>query len=405
MARSYDNAMKWLTTLCLTALLWPGSVALAGEWSGYVSGEYRYFPGAPNDPRQHGNNLSLSAQPEYYHEWDNGRQSITVVPFARWNQGDNKRSHADIRELNWLKASDNWELRIGIGKVYWGVTESQHLVDIINQTDFVENLDGEDKLGQPMIQLALIRDWGTVDLFVLPGFRERTFAGADGRPRFQPRVDTSQTQYESSRKQRNIDYAARWSHYLGDWDFGLSYFHGTSRDPTLLPTTNANGETVLIPHYEIIDQFSLDLQATLGDWLWKLETIHRSGQGNRNYAAATGGFEYTLVGIFDSSYDLGLITEVLWDERGRNAPTLFDNDTMIGARFTLNDADSSELLLGLVIDNNDQSRMLSIEGSRRIGQRWKLSIEARTFANAPQGSLLYGMRDDDYLQLELARYF
>jgi len=49
--------------------------------------------------------------------------------------------------------------------------------------------------------------------------------------------------------------------------------------------------------------------------------------------------------------------------------------------------------------------MLSIEGSRRIGQRWKLSIEARAFANTPPDSLLYGMRDDDYLQLEIARYF
>ena len=396
--------MNQLTRTVLAALLLPAT-ALAGEWSGYVSGEYRYFPDAPGDPRQHGNNLSFSAQPEYYHEWDNGRQSLTVVPFARWDQGDSKRSHADIRELNWFKASDNWELRAGIGKVFWGVTESQHLVDIINQTDFVENLDGEDKLGQPMIQLALIRDWGTVDLFVLPGFRERTFAGADGRPRFQPRIDTGLTRYESSQEQRHIDYAARWSHYLGDWDFGLGYFHGTSRDPTFLPTLNADGEVVIAPLYEIIDQFSLDLQATLGDWLWKLEAIHRSGQGRRNYAAATGGFEYTFIGIFDSSYDLGLIGEFLWDERGDEAPTLFNNDTMLGARFTLNDADSSELLLGVIVDNTDQSRMLNIEGSRRIGQRWKLSIEARAFANTPPDSLLYGMRKDDYLQFELARYF
>ncbi len=392
-------------TLTLAALLLPAASALAGEWSGYVSGEYRYFPEAPNDPRQHGNNLSFSAQPEYYTEWDDGRQSLTVVPFARWDQGDSKRSHADIRELNWLTVSDSWELRVGIGKVYWGVTESQHLVDIINQTDFVENLDGEDKLGQPMVQLALIRDWGTVDLFVLPGFRERTFAGIKGRPRFQPRIDTGLTRYESPKQQRHIDYAARWSHYIGDWDFGLSYFHGTSRDPSFTPTLDAGGEIVIAPLYEIIDQFSLDLQATLGDWLWKLEAIHRSGQGDSNYAAATGGFEYTWVGLFDSSYDLGLIAELLWDERGDQAPTLFNNDTMIGARFTLNDADSSELLLGVIIDNNDRSRMLNIEGSRRIGQRWKLSIEARAFANTPPDSLLYGMRKDDYLQLELARYF
>ena len=389
---------------CLAALILPAA-AIAGEWSGYISGEYRYFPLDPDDPRQHGNNLSLSAQPEYYAEWDNGRQGITVVPFVRWDQGDEARSHADIRELNWLKASDDWELRVGIGKVFWGVTESQHLVDIVNQTDFVENLDGEDKLGQPMLHLALIRDWGTVDLFALPGFRERTFAGSKGRPRSQPYVDTSLTRYQSPNKQRVIDYAARWSHYIGDWDFGLSYFHGTSRDPTLKPATNSNGEDVIAPLYEIISQYSLDLQATLGDWLWKLETIRRNGLEAGNYTAATGGFEYTIVGIFDSSYDLGLISELLWDQRGKDAPVLFNNDTMIGARFTLNDAQSSELLLGLISDNDDHSQLLYIEGSRRIGQRWKLSIEARTFSNIPQRGLLYGMRDDDYLQLELQRYF
>jgi len=400
------TSMNKRTALILAAALWPAA-ALAGEWSGYLSAEVRGFPAAASDPRQHGNNLSFSAQPEYYREWDAGRQSITVVPFARWDQGDSERSHADIRELNWLTVSDNWELRLGIGKVYWGVTESQHLVDIINQTDFVENLDGEDKLGQPMAHLALIRDWGTVDLFVLPGFRERSFASAQGRPRSQPRIDTRLTQYESARGQRNIDYAARWSHYIGDWDIGLSYFHGTSRDPTLLPVLppNAGDEIVIAPRYEIIDQFSVDVQATLGDWLWKLESIRRNGQGDTNYTAATGGFEYTFVGLFESNYDLGLIGELLWDERGKDAPVLFDNDTMIGARFTLNDAQSSELLLGLIIDNDDQSKMLNIEGSRRFGERWKLSLEARAFSKVPEQGLLYGMRDDDYLQLELARYF
>ena len=397
--------MNRLARIVLAALLLPATNTVAGEWSGYVSGEYRYFPYAATDPRQHGNNLSFSAQPEYYTEWDDGRQSIAVVPFARWDQGDEARSHVDIRELNWFRAADDWELRVGIGKVFWGVTESQHLVDIVNQTDFVENIDGEDKLGQPMVQLALIRDWGTVDLFVLPGFRERTFAGIEGRPRSQPWIDADLTSYESPREWRHIDYAARWSHYIGDWDFGLSWFHGTSRDPTLRPALDEQGEVVIAPLYELISQYGLDLQATLGDWLWKLEAIQRNGLQAGDYAAATGGFEYTLVGIFDTSYDLGLITELLWDQRGAEATTLFNNDIMVGARFTLNDAESSELLVGLIYDYDDQSHMFNVEGSRRFGQRWKLSIEARGFSNIPERGLLYGMRDDDYLQIELARYF
>ncbi|NOX91394.1 MAG: hypothetical protein GXP18_02760 [Gammaproteobacteria bacterium] len=376
----------------------------AGEWSGYVSGEFRAFANSPADARQHDNNLSFSAQPEYYTDWDNGKQSFTVVPFVRWDENDNERSHADIRELTWLKAADDWELRAGIRKVFWGVTESQHLVDIINQTDLVEATDGEEKLGQPMINLALIRDWGTLDLFVLPGFRERTFPGEKGRLRFSPRIDTDQAMYESGDKGQHIDYAARWAHYLGDWDIGLSYFNGTSRDPRFIPGSDNKGQDVFIPFYDLIEQWGLDLQATLGDWLWKFEAINRSGQG-KSYTALTTGFEYTVVGIAGSSADLGMISEILYDERGDEALTPFADDILLAGRLTLNDEQSTEFLLGMIFDSDDAARLLSLESSRRLGANWKITLEGQAFINITNTELLSGVRRDSYLQLELARYF
>lgn len=379
--------------------------ALAGEWSGYLGIEGRLFLDDPTDPRQEGNNLSFVAQPEYYTDWDDGRQSLLFVPFARADQNDPERSHADIRELIWLKASDDWELRAGIGKVYWGVTESQHLVDIINQTDLIESPDGEDKLGQPMINLSLLRDWGTVDLFVLAGFRERTFPGVKGRLRSVPRIDSNTALYESSREERHIDWALRWSQTLGDWDVGLSYFDGTSRDPRVIPTVNSAGETVLIPFYDQIRQIGLDVQATKEGWLWKLEAINRYGMGE-TYNAFTGGFEYTFVGIMDSQSDLGLISEYLYDDRGENALTLFQNDLMLGTRLTLNDEQSTEFLLGIITDLDDTSeRSYFIEASRRLGDRWKLNLEARIASLQNPTSPFYALRNDDYLQLELLRYF
>ena len=172
--------------------------ASAGEWSGSVTSELRYFPDAPLSNEQFdGTNFSVAVEAEYFHDWDNGRQSFIFTPFFRVDQHDSERTHADIRELAWVKAADDWELRVGIRKVFWGVTEFQHLVDIINQTDQVENTDDEDALGQPMVNFALIRDWGTLDFFVLPGFRERTFAGREGRPNGALVVDTDNAQYES----------------------------------------------------------------------------------------------------------------------------------------------------------------------------------------------------------------
>lgn len=407
------SALKLLATLCFTLSVTLASVRAddgddeyQGKWTGYIAGEARVFPQGPTYPDQfEDSDVSFSAQPEYYTQWDDGDQSFVFTPFIRVDHKDAERTHADIRELSWLKASEAWELRAGIRKVFWGVTESQHLVDIINQTDLVEDIDGEDKLGQPMINLALINEWGTVDLFVLPGFRERTFPGEKGRLRTPLPVDTDRPVYESGAKNKHIDFAARWSRFINIWDIGVSYFYGTSRDPVLVPNTpNPANATALVPVYNIINQTGLDAQATVGNWLWKLEVISRGGQGNR-YTAATGGFEYTLVGIFDTRMDLGVISEYLFDDRNAQAPTPFQNDLMIGARFTLNDIQSTELLAGIILDLDHKGHMFNLEASRRLGNAWKLSGEMRAFSSLESDDPLYSFRNDDYLQLELAWYF
>ncbi|MBF0444588.1 MAG: hypothetical protein HQL68_03300 [Magnetococcales bacterium] len=317
---------------------------------------------------------------------------------------DNERTHWDIRELTWLKVGENWEVRAGLRKLFWGVAESQHLVDVINQTDLVDSMDGEEKLGQPMVNLSLLGDNGTFDFFLLPYFRERTFPGEKGRLRSGYYIDTDQAQYESGAENEHIDWAVRWFKSLGDWDLGISHFSGTSRIPTFSIGTDSDGNSVLIPYYALMEQTGLDLQATKGAWLWKLEAITQRSQGDR-HQALTGGFEYTFVGIMGSDADLGLISEYLYDDRGESAPTPMESDIMIGMRLALNDEASTDFLIGTSIDVNQQNFAVSLEGSRRVKENWKLSIEGRIFVDPPQEDPIYSMRRDSYMQIELARYF
>ncbi len=372
------------------------------SWRGNVTIQERLFLEDPADPRQHGNNFSIAAQPEMYHEWEGGKQNISFIPFVRLDQGDDERTHADIRELSWSYIARDYEWTLGISKVYWGVTEAWHIVDIINQTDLVEDFDQEEKLGQPMARLALIRDWGTVDLFVLPGFRERTFAGVKGRPRIIPRVEKNLTSYESSQKDKHVDLAARWSHTIGDMDIGLSWFRGTSREPLLSPA-RYNGEIVLAPFYQIINQAGLDIQLARGSWLWKLEAINLDGNYAK-YRRATGGFEYTFYGVAGSA-DLGLVMEYLYDSRGELATTPFEDDIMTGLRLTLNDEQSSDVLLGVIKDRHHDSYLISLEANRRIGNSWKLSIQASKFLVDRLDQSLKSFAKDDFLQIELGYYF
>lgn len=377
---------------------------MAGEWSGHVGIEYRGFTHAPLEPEQHQSYFSVSAEPQYRHKWDGGAQSITFVPFVRLAQYDDERSHADIRELSWVRAGPGYEWRIGVRKAFWGVTESQHLVDIINQTDLVENPDGEEKLGQPMINLALIgAEWGTLDLYALTGFRERTFPGREGRLRTTPPVDTDRARYESSRERKRLDLAARWHVSSGDWEIGVTRFAGTARDPRFLLGAD-DGMAVLIPQYDLIRQTGVDVQATKGAWLWKLEAIRRSGQGQR-FAALTAGAEYTMTGLLGSGMDLGLLAEYLYDDRGDAATTPFQNDVFLGLRLGVNDERSTEALIGVIVDRTSHARLITLEASRRVGRSTKLALEARAFGAISDTDILYSQRRDDYWQLELAYYF
>ena len=399
--------MMWLWILIGVFFTTSASALGPGELAGFVAADVRVFPFSPAFPEQLDRSVvpSLVLQPEYRYGWNNGHDRITIVPFGRLEYGDDNRTHFDLRELNWLHVGPSWDLLFGVGKVFWGVTESRHLVDLINQTDLVEDIDTEDKLGQPMFRFTLLRNWGTLTLFALPRFRERTFPGPKGRLRTEPYVDTDDPVFESSLKQWQPDFAVRWTHTLDAFDIGLAYFYGTSREPRLLPRRNRTDRVVLIPHYDLIHQASLDVQFAMGNWLGKLEAMTRSGHGPP-FAALVAGFEYTFYGIFDTAFDLGVLGEYLYDGRGDEAPlTPFNNDAFVGVRLTFNDVQSTEVLAGGIVDLDTRATLLNLEASRRIGQRWKLEVEVRAFANILPSDVLFSVRRDDYIQVRVARFF
>ncbi len=388
------------------------------DWSGRVGLEYLYFWNEPEDKAQHMQYGSAFIEPKFNREWDDGKQQFNFTGFARLDPRDDERQHADIRELEYLKVGESHELRVGIRKVFWGVTEAQHLVDIVNQSDIVENPDGDTKLGQPMLNVAFIHDVGTLDLFVMPYFRERTFPGKEGRPRFRFVVDEGLASYEAGSEERHLDFAARWSMSTSGLDLGLSYFYGTSRLPRLIPTPIAPGQIVLAPRYDLIHQFGLDATYVDDAWLWKLEVINRE-HIETWHLALSAGFEYTFSGVRDSAVDVGLLAEYLYDDRGEDAstidlippiqavapPSAFQNDLFVGMRIGFNDVQSSQILAGLAYDLDGRGLTYSVKAERRLGETWKLNLEWRGYAGAPPDDVLHALRNEDSARVTLAWYF
>ena len=380
----------------------PPARAFPGEFSGWALIELRYFPDDPADPSQfEGFNFSFATAPEYFIDWDDGTQRLVLVPFVRIDQHDNHRTHFDIRELYWEKVWRWVELRAGFRKVFWGVTESVHIVDIINQTDLVENVDGEDKLGQPMVDASIVTRYGVLDLYAMPFFRERTFAAEEGRLRTIPRVDTDNPIYESSAEQTHFDWAVRYSNAISIVDIGVAHFSGTSRQAQFVFDETTG---LLRPFYEIIDRTSLDMQATTGATLWKLEAASTDGIAER-FNSFAGGLEYTFFTLLGTAMDLGVLGEYLYDDRDNFQIVPFQDDVFVGARLAVNDVQDTQVLAGAIKDLDVSTLLTFVEASRRVGDRWRIEFEFRGFHRVNPRDVLVFLQQDSYFQLDIIRFF
>ncbi len=382
------------------------------DFSMEISSDHRYFfkEGLyANQKRYFG---SIAFQPEFDIRWDQGEQQVVADVFGRLSSGDSQRSHWDIRELYYQISKGNWEISAGLKKVYWGVTESVHLVDVINQTDQVESFDGEQKLGQPMVQASYTSEFGTFEAFLLPYHRYRTLPGEKGRLRFPVVIDDRKTLNGSGAGDFDLGGAFRYSHYFGVFDIGLSYIYHRNREFLVRP--NINGE--LVPFYEKMHQLGIDLQATTGAMLWKLEGINRFADSDDFQALVVGG-EYTFGNIGASGIDLGLLVEFLYDNRKPivfdlasaeitgSTGTAFQKDLFAGGRLAFNDTQDTAILFGALLDLEQNGKIFSIEGERRLGQDWKIELELRILSDFEENELFYFFRDDSFSQLTIARFF
>ncbi|MDD9893473.1 MAG: hypothetical protein OXT49_08220, partial [Gammaproteobacteria bacterium] len=332
MKRTNLRKLRLGLSICLASFaLGHGALANAGDWESSFEPELTWYPNENPDARVPESNYesNLSAAVTVGRSWSSRYHLFDLNLFAREDQQDENRSHVDVREALLTLVFNSVEVQAGVGRVFWGVTEAAHVVDVINQDDFVENVDGEDKLGQPMVALKWYSPFGDFSAYALPGFRSRAFNADDARPSLPIDVHEEDEQFEASDRKKHVDYAFRWKHYFGPVDFGLSWFKGTARAPRIVPcyrsgTTRADAdgssdstpncdlasgipdapapllvtlndtlallgvgtssdeqaaqieeeirsEISLIPHYDLSEQIGLDVQYTVGPAAFKVE--------------------------------------------------------------------------------------------------------------------------------------
>ena len=364
---------------------------------GELSFEPRYFTDKTLNPNSENykNNLSVSINSELLYE--NKTSKVFVHAFARVDDQDSGRTHVDLRESYYQYLSESFDVTLGVGKDFWGVTESSHLVDIINQVDELEDIDGDDKLGQPMVRLNLFNEWGDISFFLLPYFREKQFPLNNKRLAYRLPVNKAAS-YEDSSK-NYLDHAVRYQKYFGNVDIGLSYFRGKNREPILI-----NMKDYIQPKYFLVSRSGLELQYTSNSWLLKLESLVQKRK-SEVFFSSIAGFEYTIYGLL-SSHDWGILCEYQYAEKTNQLPAnLSDDDVFLGMRYSLNNSQDTMVLLGTIFDRQDETLISTFEFETRLPNNLKLELKGRFFSNVHQENVIYPIRHDDFINFKLTTYF
>ena len=116
--------------------------ALLGAWptvhaglSAEIELEQRFFLHAAPVPNRERDYLAVGAEIEFSESYNRGRQAFTGTIAARHDYDDPDRRYFELLDLETIIREGALEYRFGVRRVFWGVTEAVHLVDIVNQTD------------------------------------------------------------------------------------------------------------------------------------------------------------------------------------------------------------------------------------------------------------------------------
>ena len=377
---SLINIIKPNIFLFLFIMVHPDLYAFGGgEWSSEVGLEGTFFA-KESDTSDTRSDFSVFLSTEYYEDWNDGADSFIFSPRLRIDQHDSERNSIDFTELVWVHVEDTWEIRTGIREEAWGVSLMGGVVDVINQTNIVEDFFGA-KLGQPMVNLSLVQDWGILDLFVLTGFRKASLPGPDSRPGLPFDLKTGEAEIPlQDREIIGLDYAARWQHSWESFEWAFSYFYGTSREADVDFNYDV-AEPGIVSSYYNVNQIGVELLYIWEGYSFKYESRTVVGSKSRGaelgtYTAGLIGFEYTWGSVFGGDYDIMWDISYLHDDRKASFSALMEKDIFALAVLNFNDEFDTRIAFGSIWDVKDDEGIFLINAERRIAESWKVSAFA-----------------------------
>ncbi len=412
------------------ATMLPAAQSVAQEgvtFNGEVELSGRYYPQAGFLPGQTSQGLapivggSLGARKRF----DSGS---AVFEFSGLYNAETGEGYADIPRGYYQYFGDGYDFLVGSNIVYWGVSESHHVVDSVNQRYTIDQTVDYISLGQPMLNFNLSLGLNsTLSVYGLVYFRDRDQPNAETRFRSPILMSNNDAVYEEGNG-RNLDFAARFrtsqNILWGGVDFALSYFDGTNRAPSSMPNACLTaggrfiGETAcgnliignpqsvfFVPYYSKLRRYGVEFVYSNGDLQLTFEGALSNAIGE-TYYSAIGGAQYSFGGIGPNGDTLVVVGEYLYDDRSIIQPAnIYDDDVFLGFAYSGNDVAGTNVRGGVYYDVKKDAQIYTVSYSRRINDAIRLEVAGFSVNAAGTNDPLTVAQDDGFVEVSLSYFF
>jgi len=369
------------------------------EVSGHLDLDSQFYLTAPDSKHKN----SFTAQQTLEFNYTNDELTLYSKLYAQEDYYDfisadkqNERTFARLDELYLKYDFDDDMIQAGKSIKFWGALELRNIVDGFNPQDLRSDLLSVDKLGVWNASYSHYTESGELSVIVKLYEQKQEMAAYPYVYYFFP----SFVSYDSKLNTQDAD--TRPSVYLTysgstDTEYALDYmfiyengydsqrYFSADRPQNLSPLSPSYGDpTVFESNAYIVNKFMTYNTLVVGATLIKLEALYAKVDEDINvgdYSHVAFGVEHTLENFYESAA-LGLIAEYYrydtYEHDKYSDLELFEtmqNDLFIGLRYSLNNAQDSSFVGGVVADFEYDEQVYYMKFESRFAESYKIGVD------------------------------
>ncbi|QKF82728.1 TonB-dependent receptor [Halarcobacter ebronensis] len=342
------------------------------ELKSYLGLEYKSYLKRVDDTKNH--NSAITFQNELKYSFDNSKIYSKIE--ALKDSSEKQRDYININELYYMYSFSDYDFYLGKRVIFLGSLEAYNIVDIFNRQNYQRDSLSDYKIGVFLSGINYyFEDNSRLNLYI-KGFEENIKFASTYSPYYPFGNSSYNKEILFANNKERPSFLGTYSksydeNIIADVSYGFFYGY----DNYILSKKIYNDYHSML--FQSMKFFTNDT-FVLDSMLLKVEASYTKikdddNYGLKNFYELGFGGEYTFEQIY-KNHNLGIIAEYY---KSDNSLTSMDNDIFLALRYSLNDADSSEFLGGIVKDIDDRELSAYIKYEGRLTDTLKISADLR----------------------------